>query len=217
MKVFASWSGGKDCMLAVHRQLKVKDIEVVCLVNMCDSDGEHSRSHGIKKELIAKQAQEMSIPIVQKAIDNRGYEECFKSVIADQKRQGIEGGIFGDIYLMEHRTWIERVCAEMDIVPIFPLWENNTRLLLKEFIDAGFKTLTVAVNTNMLDRSWLGKVLDTSFYDEITGMNDIDPCAENGEYHSFVFDGPLFKKPVAYVNEGIIHKENHTFLKLKLV
>lgn len=214
MKAFASWSGGKDCMLAVYRKLKSEDTEVAYLVNMCDSDGEHSRSHGIKKSFIKTQAQAMNIPIVQEATDFRGYESCFKSVINELKKDGIAAGIFGDIYLMEHRTWIERVCTELEIKPIFPLWKNDTNLLLKEFIDAGFKALTVAVNTDMLDKNWLGRELDTSFYEEIIKMKDIDPCAENGEYHSFVYNGPVFSQPVRFSEGNISQKENHSFLLL---
>jgi uncharacterized protein (TIGR00290 family) len=214
MKVFASWSGGKDCMLAVYRQLQKEGIEVAYLVNMCDTDGEHSRSHGIKKSFIKKQATAMNIPILQEATDQRGYEICFKSVINELKKEGVTAGIFGDIYLMEHRTWIERVCRELQIKPIFPLWENDTKTLLREFIDAGFKALTVAVNTDKLDKNWIGRELDLSFYNDITSMENIDPCAENGEYHSFVFNGPIFSEPVNFSMGKIHQNNNHLFLQL---
>ena len=201
-------------MLAVYRQLQSKSNEVACLVNMCDTDGEHSRSHGIKISFIRTQAEAMNIPIVQEATDARGYETCFKSVIADLKKEGVTAGIFGDIYLMEHRTWIERVCKEMDIEPIFPLWENDTKLLLKEFIDAGFKSLTVAVNTDKLNKGWIGRDMDISFYKEITAMENVDPCAEEGEYHSFVYDGPIFSNPVTFSKGETYRRHNHVFLPL---
>ncbi len=214
MKAFASWSGGKDCMLAVYRQLQIKSNDVAYLVNMCDIDGIHSRSHRIKKSFIRLQAKAINIPIVQEAIDFRGYETHFKSVINKLKKEGVTAGIFGDIYLKEHRIWIERVCKELNIEPIFPLWENNTNSLLKEFIELGFKALTVAVNADKLDKNWIGRNLDLSFYHEITTMKNIDPCAENGEYHSFVYDGPIFSKPVKFEKGEIYKKDNHIFLPL---
>lgn len=214
MKAFASWSGGKDCMLAVYRHLQIKGNEVAYLVNMCDVDGVHSRSHGIKKSFIRLQAKAINIPIVQETTGFRGYETHFKSVINKLKKEGVTAGIFGDIYLKEHRTWIERVCKELNIEPIFPLWENDTNSLLKEFIELGFKALTVAVNADKLDKNWIGRNLDLSFYNEITAMENIDPCAENGEYHSFVYDGPIFSKPVKFEKDEIYKKDNHIFLPL---
>lgn len=214
MKVFASWSGGKDCMLAVYRYLQTKGNEVACLVNMCSADGEHSRSHGIKKGFIRSQGEAMNIPIVQAATDFRGYETCFKEVVNELKKDEVTAGIFGDIYLMEHRIWIERVCKELDIEPIFPLWENDTKELLKEFIDVGFKALTVAVNTDKLNENWIGRDLDSSFFNEITALDNIDPCAEEGEYHSFVYDGPIFSNPVKLSKGSTYKKSNHIFQPL---
>jgi uncharacterized protein (TIGR00290 family) len=214
MKVFASWSGGKDCMLALYRHLQTKGNDVAYLVNMCDADGKHSRSHGIKKSFIRRQAEAMNIPIIQKATDYRGYEAHLKSVINELKTDGVTAGIFGDIYLMEHRTWIERVCKELDIEPIFPLWGNDTKKLLKELINVGFKALTVAVNTDKLNENWIGRNLDLSFFDEITAMGNTDPCAENGEYHSFVYDGPVLEYPVKFTKGETYRKDNHIFLTL---
>ncbi|MFW5851715.1 MAG: diphthine--ammonia ligase [Bacteroidota bacterium] len=214
MKAFTSWSGGKDCMLALYRFLQNNEHEVAFLVNMCDSDGEHSRSHGIKKHFIAEQAAQLNIPIIQELTDFKGYEVCFKSVINELKKEGITAGVFGDIYLMEHRTWIERVCAELEIQAFFPLWENDTKVLLKEFIDVGFKALTVAVNANKLDKTWIGRDLNKSFFNDITSMDNIDPCAENGEYHSFVYSGPIFSNPVKFSKGEVYQKNHHFFLPL---
>ncbi|GAO30720.1 hypothetical protein JCM15548_13026 [Geofilum rubicundum JCM 15548] len=116
----------------------------------------------------------MNIPIVQQATDFTGYESCFKAVIADLKKEGVTAGVFGDIYLVEHRKWIERVCKELDMDPIFPLWENDTKALLKEFIEEGFKAFTVAINTHKLDKNWIGRELDRSFFNDITTVEDID-------------------------------------------
>ncbi len=217
MKLFSSWSGGKDCMLALYRIQKTAEHEVVCLVNMCDADGEHSRSHGLKKDVIAAQAKALGIQIVQKQTDIKEYETNFKTVIEDLKKQGIEGGVFGDIYLEAHRIWIERVCREMEIEAIFPLWRENTYKLLNEFIKLGFKALTVSVHQTMLDKSWLSKNLDEAFAKQIVELKSIDPCAENGEYHSFVYDGPNFKSSVEIVKGEVFEKDNHWFQEINLI
>lgn len=214
MKLFVSWSGGKDCMLALYRILKARQHTVTYLVNMCEAGGGRSRSHGVSKELIALQASALGIEIVQVESDFNLYEKKFKDVIGRLKKVGVEGGIFGDIYLQAHRDWIERVCREMDIQAIFPLWNNNTGDLLREFTDMGFKTIIVAVNADHLSASWLGREINTSFIDDILNMEGIDPCAENGEYHSFVYDGPLFIKPLMIERGKEYFKENHWFLEI---
>jgi diphthine-ammonia ligase len=215
MKLFVLWSGGKDCMLALHRIIQDKQHEVSYLVNMCDTDGGHSRSHGICKQLIAQQASSMGIDIMQPESDFVSYETCFKIVIASLKEKGITGGIFGDIYLQPHRDWIERVCSEMNIQPFFPLWKNNTIDLIHEFIDSGFKAIIISVNAQYIQQSWLGRDIDMNFLHDILELKNIDPCAENGEYHSFVYDGPIFREPVVFSKRRQYFKDNHWFLNLQ--
>ena len=214
MKAFVSWSGGKDCMLALYRFLQTPGNEVVSLLNMCDEASNLSRSHGLTREMIARQASCMNLPITQQTTGRSNYEEQFKKAIARLKEEGVTAGVFGDLYLMEHRTWIERVCNDMQIEAIFPLWENNTKVLLLELISAGFRALTVSVHTQMLSQRWLGREIDNTFFNDITALEGIDACAENGEYHSFVFDGPLFKQPVSFVKKETSEHDNHYFLEI---
>ncbi len=216
MNVFVSWSGGKDCMLALHRIIKEKKHNVVALVNMCTVDGEHSGSHGLSKSTIHQQAIELGIPIIQQPVDKNGYEHNFKQVISNLKEQGVQGAVFGDIYLEAHHEWITRVCDEIKISPIFPLWLNNTNDLLNEFIDAGFETLAVSVNSKHLSKVWLGRILNQEFLKDICLLDGIDACAENGEYHTFVYNGPLFKKPVHFTTSEPQFENNHWVLPLTL-
>jgi uncharacterized protein (TIGR00290 family) len=181
---------------------------------MVDSKSDYSRSHGLKKQLVARQASALGINLIQQESDFSNYEPNFKQVIKTLKEKGVTGGVFGDIYLMEHRTWIERVCTEMDIKPFFPLWENDTRVLLNEFVNAGFKALTVSVNQSLLTQSWLGREIDESFSTDIIKLEGIDPCAENGEYHSFVYDGPIFQNSVSFEKGKEYSDNNHWFLEL---
>jgi diphthine-ammonia ligase len=215
MKLFVSWSGGKDCMLALYRTLKDKEHEVAHLINMCDSGSDQSRSHGMTRRLIMQQAVAIGIEILQPESNFEGYETHFKKAIGTIKEQGITGGVFGDIYLWEHRNWIERVCSEMEIQPFFPLWENNTSDLLLELINSGFKTIVVSVNSKFLPQPWLGREINKVLLADILKLDGIDPCAENGEYHSFVYDGPIFKKPVTFSRGQEFFKDNHWFLNIQ--
>jgi len=212
MKAFSSWSGGKDCTLALHRFLKTEGNTVSYLLNMCENNSDLSLSHGISKELIKIQAHNLNIPLIQKPKGD-SYEKSLKEAIEDFKSKGITAGIFGDIYLEEHRTWIERVCSEMKIEALFPLWGFKTDILLKEFIDEGFTALTVSVRNDILTPEWLGNILDIEFYQKALAKG-IDPCAENGEYHTFVFNGPLFKIPVLFSKGVITKRDKHYFLEL---
>ncbi len=217
MNVFVSWSGGKDCMLALNRIINEKKHNVIALVNMCNADGKHSGSHGLTKNIIEQQAKELGIPIIQQAVNEKGYEYNFKQVISQLIKHGVQGGIFGDIYLEAHHEWITRVCSELNITPIFPLWLNNTKELLNEFIDYGFETVTVSVNSTHLSKEWLGKIINKQFLEDITLLNGIDACAENGEYHSFVFNGPIFNKPIQFTIGEPRFEKNHWLLPLTIV
>ena len=211
MKLFASWSGGKDCILALYRVLEERKHHVAYLVNMCDKETDLSRSHGIDIGLIREQAQSIGIQIIQERTDFKGYESKFKQVIEQLKKQGVEGGIFGDIYLQEHRDWIERVCGEMEITPFFPLWHEDTQSLLAEFVKAGFEANIVSVRHDKMGKEWLGRRLDQDFIDEIT-QTTMDPCAENGEYHTFVHHGPIFAHALNIQTEGIRSDDRHWYL-----
>lgn len=201
-------------MLAMFNFMKNPENRVVSLVNMCDEDGVMSRSHGIKSDLVKLQALCMGIPIIQEPIGENGYEESFKKAVNSLKEQGINAGVFGDIYLVEHKVWIERVCNDLGIEAIFPLWNRSTTELIREFVDFGFKTKVVSVREDFLTEEWLGVDIDNNFISKVLAMPNIDPCAENGEYHSFVYDGPMFKTPVPIKLGRRYKHDNHYFLEL---
>lgn len=204
-------------MLALHRFLQDPSNEVISLVNMCDEASNRSRSHGLGADVVRRQAEAMGLRITQEKTDSTHYEERFKGVIARLKAEGVTAGVFGDLYLNEHRVWIERVCRESGVEAVFPLWENDTKGLLRELIDEGFEALTVSVRVSMLPESWLGRSLDKAFYEDIIGLEGIDPCAENGEYHSFVFNGPIFKEAVRFTTGERYSADKHIFLPVQLV
>ena len=168
---------------------------VLYLVNFVSEDGKRSRSHGIPSGVLDLQAKAIGIPMVQVKTSWGDYEENFKKVVTELKQKGIEGGVFGDMDLKEHREWIERVCAELEIKPLLPLWMIGPEQLLTDFWSLGFKAVVVATR---LDESLLGKPLGKAFLDEIQKFN-CHPCGESGEYHTFVFDGPIFQRPLKVI------------------
>lgn len=214
MKLFSSWSGGKDAAFALYRILQTQEHEVVALVNMCDEAEHRSRSHGLSTQLIQRQAACLGIPLIQKAAPKNEYEIHFKAVLAELKEQGVKGGVFGDIFLKAHREWIEQVCGEMELKAFFPLWGFDTEELLQQWIREGFKALTVSVNDKHLSNDWLGKTLDMDFYEQLSAMQGVDPCAEFGEYHTFVYDGPIFLEATPFKKDKVYYSDNHWFLEL---
>lgn len=217
MNAFVSWSGGKDCMSAMYFFLKEDGNRVVSLLNMCEADGLKSRSHGLNGDLIAAQAEAMNIPILQQPIENNDYEQSFKkAIVLLKERDGIEAGVFGDIYLDVHRDWIERVCRETGIKAVFPIWKKDTVELLHNFIDNGFKTIAVAVRKELLPKSYLGRILDNDFLSDISSIPCTDPCGENGEFHTFVFDGPLFSHAVQFEKSGEFENEKYWYSLLRV-
>jgi diphthine-ammonia ligase len=191
VKVFSSWSGGKECALATYKAIS-QGYEVSCLVNFISEDGERSRSHGIKVNVLALQAQAISIPLIQVKTSWENYEENFKKVVRELKSKGIEGGVFGDMDLEGHREWVERVCSEVGIKALLPLWGIKSHELIDEFLKLQFKAIVVATR---LDETFVGKILDQALVRQISKLGS-HPCGENGEYHTFVIDGPIFRKPL---------------------
>lgn len=218
VNAFCSWSGGKDSALALYRALKLK-INVLYLLNMCDEKGNFSRSHGLHYSVLKRQAYAIGIPLIQKSCSWNNYEKKFKEVVLEIKKSNINAGIFGDIDLQEHRDWIEKVCKDLNIQPIIPLWKEEREKLMKEFINAKFKAIVVAVNNNLGDE-WLGREIDEKFIEDIKKFNaeknlNIDLCGERGEYHTFVYDGPIFKERVNFSIGKKFSKENKKFIEIR--
>ncbi len=215
MKVISLWSGGKDSCLACYRA-NSGGYDVMGLLNFTTSSETSSLSHGLSAEIIGRQAKMTGMPFFQKAMPKEGYRSEFKRLIEEWKRsKGIEGIVFGDIYLESHKEWIDGVCQELRVTPVMPIWAKDTAGLMKEFIDLGFKAIIVATRADKLGQEWLGREIDAGLMKEFEAMGNIDPCGENGEFHTFVYDGPLFKKPVVFAIGEKILKYKHCFLELK--
>jgi diphthine-ammonia ligase len=215
MKAFVSWSGGKDSALAHYRAHGNPRMEIVYAVTMLAEDGLLSRSHHIHRDLIAFQAEQVGLQVIQTATTWTDYEARFKQVLTDLKVRGVEVGVFGDIDVEEHKEWVERVCRDIGMTAVLPLWHCNREGLLKEFITAGFKATVVATDRNHLGHEWLGRETDSSFMVDLKGLPAVDLCGEKGEYHTFVYDGPLFRKQVEFLAEEPTLSDDHWFLPLR--
>ncbi len=215
MQVVASWSGGKDSCLAYYRTVK-NGFKVSHLLNFVTENGTKSRSHGIDSKLIQRQAEAIGIPVVQVKTSWQTYEQKFKKAIDKLKQKGIKGIVFGDIDVQEHKEWTDRVSSELNVRAIQPLWRYKQRDLLNEFINEGFQAIVVSLRSDLLDKEWLGRKVDKNFLKDLDELDSgINPCGEKGEYHTFVTDGPIFKKKIEILKGKEILRERHLFLEIK--
>jgi adenosylcobinamide-phosphate synthase len=211
-RFFCSWSGGKDSCLSLYKSLKA-GYSCASLFTMIDESGKHSRSHGLFPEALKAQAAAMGIPLRTASASWGNYEAQFKEQAALYNNENVLHGFFGDIDLEPHREWVERVCRESGLRAHFPLWKGNRRALVEKFIDAGFKAIIVVVNTKKMPDRFLGRLIDTALVNELEGI-DVDACGENGEFHTFVYDGPLFKNQLRFTKGDVIANEGYAFLPI---
>ncbi|MDR2204169.1 MAG: diphthine--ammonia ligase [Nitrososphaerota archaeon] len=209
MKVAASWSGGKDSAYALHLA-KQQGHEIVNLVTMM-ANKEKSNFHMIHSNLLDTQADAINIPLIKKQAGKKTYEKDFKTALAELKNRGIEGLVTGDIHEVSghEENWLNRICHEMELTPIKPLWKKDTKKIYLNYIEAGFKATIIRTKLDKLGTEWLGQELDRQFYKNILELGNIDPCGENGEYHTIVTDGPYFKKKIELLKTQKHHLDNN--------
>ena len=190
----ASWSGGKDSCLALYKALK-DGYEVKKLINFISRDLNRCCFHGVTPDIIKLQGELIGIPVLQPKVtdDMENYEREFKEGVKAVK--GIDSMIFGDIYLQEHLDWIIRVCKDMNISPVEPLWGMEAETIAKEFVELGFKTIIISAQAGKIGKEFVGREFDKKMIEEFKKLG-VCPCGENGEFHTLVIDGPLFKQPI---------------------
>ena len=190
-----SWSGGKDSCLALYRAVRA-GLCVDTLFTMFDETGERSRSHAISPDVLRDQASALGRSLVIARASWGDYERVFVESLRALRAKGHEIAVFGDIDLDAHRAWEERVAAAAGMTAHLPLWGEPRRALVEELPDAGFRAVVVCVNGRWLDQSFAGRELDRAFLADLPP--GVDPCGENGEFHTFVYDGPLFERPARF-------------------
>jgi diphthine-ammonia ligase len=188
-----SWSGGKDCCLALMRAARTHD--VVAMITMFGEDGSRSRSHGLTPAVVEAQSSRLSLPLYTERCSWQTYTDRYLQLLDRLKQLDVTHMIFGDIIGDSHREWNERVCAAHDLTPVMPLWGEPTRRLAEEFIARGGEARLVTVRPPVLDESWLGMTLDRPLLERLISVG-VDPCGEFGEYHTVVTNSPMFSSPL---------------------
>ena len=189
-----SWSGGKDSCAAFERSRQA--FEIVAAVTMVDLEGTRSRSHGIRIELLQAQTAALGLRHVMRRCDWESYEQEFEHGLRELHADGVTHVIYGDIVYPEHRAWAERLSERAGLVAVEPLFGIPTSEVARSFVRSGARATLVAVNASRLDATWLGTQLSDEAIDRLIALG-VDPCGEEGEYHTFVTDSPSFAQPVA--------------------
>ncbi len=199
-KAYMNWSGGKDSTLALYNILQSEEFDVAALVTTVNEQYRRISMHGVRESLLEQQAQAIGIPlhkiIVPDSPSMPAYEAAMERGIRPLLQHGMHHSIFGDIFLEDLRAYRENKLDEIGVTGVFPLWKQDSRTLIETFIDLGFKTIVVCTQADKLDASFAGRVIDREFLNDLPA--DVDPCGENGEFHTFVFDGPIFRSPIPF-------------------
>jgi uncharacterized protein (TIGR00290 family) len=215
-KVLLSWSGGKDSALALYMLQKRDDIQVVGLLTTITEVYYRVSMHGVRQVLVEKQAEELGLPLMKVLIPTNGGEEEYRSrmrrAMLQAKGDGIEGIAFGDIFLEDVREYREERLAEVKMKALFPLWGSKTAEMASYFIQEGFQAIVNCIDSRRLAKEFAGRLIDQRFLEELPA--DVDPCGENGEFHSFVFCGPLYRRAVPFQRGRLILRDSFYFRDL---
>jgi len=199
-RAFFNWSSGKDSALALYKVLQQKEYNIETLLTNVNKDYSRISMHGLREELLDKQVDQLGLPL-QKLyfpadVTMEMYNQKMKAKLTEFKNQGLDYSIFGDIFLEDLKNYRDAKLAEVALTGVYPIWKIDTKDVLQEFLALGFKAITVCVNAKLLGEEFVGRVIDEQFIKDLP--EGIDVCGENGEFHTFVFDGPIFKSPVEF-------------------
>lgn len=199
MRSILSWSGGKDSALALYESKNDYDLDIVSLLTTVTEDYERVSIHGVREDLLIAQSKNLGIPLeiiyIPTDCSNEEYSSIMQNRIIKLKKRGIHSVIFGDIFLEDIRQYRERNLSKVDMKPIFPLWNRSTERLAKRFIDLGFKAVITCIDSEFLERYFIGREYNEELLSNLP--DNVDPCGENGEFHTFVYDGPIFDDPIS--------------------
>jgi uncharacterized protein (TIGR00290 family) len=198
-KAVFCWSGGKDSALALYKILQEQRLDVVALLTTVNSEHGRISMHGVREELLEQQAGSIGIPLFKAYVagsSNGEYENVMLAALDNLKSRGVQVVVFGDIFLEDLRAYRESMLRKLNLDPEFPLWKIPTDQLAGEFLSAGFKTITCCVSSESLDSSFVGEIYDEGFINSLPKA--VDPCGENGEFHTFCYDGPVFNSPIGF-------------------
>jgi len=209
-KILFSWSGGKDSALALQSLKNKKDLTIVALLTTITADYDRISMHGVRRELLEKQAESIGLPlekvVISKNCSNEEYEEKIKAVLLRYKNEGVTLVAFGDIFLEDLKKYREENLAKIGLKGLFPLWKQSSYVLARKFIDMKFKAIITCVDGKQLDGKFCGRLFDDSFLSDLP--KNVDCCGENGEFHSFVYGGQIFQEEIKFTKGEIVLRDN---------
>ena len=214
--VLFCWSGGKDSAMALHALLQREDVHVVSLLTTVTEGYERISMHGVRRELLVRQAESIGLPLHEVRIPpqcgNPLYEARMEEALRIHYAKGVRTVAFGDIFLEDLRAYRETNLARIHMTAIFPIWKRDTRELVQHFRANRFRAISVCINPKVLERSFAGRELDENFFRDLPP--GVDPCGENGEFHTFVFAGPIFKKEIRFRVGDVVDRDSFVFCDL---
>ena len=209
MKAYMNWSGGKDSSLALYQALQSKDISPDLLFTNVNAAHNRISMHGVRRELLQAQAASLGLPLCTAELPEQPSMPDYENEMAKRVEalilKGYTKAVFGDIFLEDLKKYREEQLARLGVDCIFPLWKQDTKELMQTFLNLGFKAIVVCTNAAVLDKSFCGRLIDERFVQDLP--EGVDLCGENGEYHSFVFDGPIFQHPVFFRKGETVYRE----------
>lgn len=199
-KAYFNWSSGKDSALALYKILQQKEYEIGTFLTNVNQDFSRISMHGLHEALLDAQVKSIGLPLQKlyfpAEVTMELYDRKMHETISGLKAEGYDYAVFGDIFLEDLRAYRDEKLAEVNVQGIYPIWKKESRQLIQEFLDLGFKAITVCVNAKLLGEEFVGRVIDKQFIEDLPA--NVDACGENGEFHIFVFDGPIFSKPIDF-------------------
>jgi uncharacterized protein (TIGR00290 family) len=209
-RAILAWSGGKDSALALQQVRQAGTYLIEGLLTTITKEHDRVCMHGVRTALLDRQAQALGLPVDKIELDahesQEGYDAKMQACLADYRRRGIGTVVFGDLFLQDVRQYRQTNLSRVDMQAAFPLWQQDTRALARTFMETGFKAVITCVDLQALPLTFLGREYDRTFLADLPA--GVDPCGENGEFHSFVHDGPLFRAPIAFERGCTITREN---------
>ena len=212
-KILFSWSGGKDSAMSLFEVQKNSSDEISALLTTVTEDYDRISMHGVRRVLLEQQAASLGLPLekiyITKNASNDEYEAKMKTKLMEYQSRGVSSVVFGDIFLEDLRKYREENLSKIGMKGIFPIWKRDTTKLANTFMDLGFKAVITCIDSKALDKTFVGRPYDKQFLADLP--SGVDPCGENGEFHSFVYDGPIFQEKIALTSGEIVLRDNRFY------
>ncbi len=208
-KAIFNWSGGKDSAMALYQIQQQNEFDIQTLMTSVNASSQRISMHGVRNELLEAQAESIGLPLKKLLLPESPemdvYEKHLFEIMTGFKNEGIDYSVFGDIFLEDLKVYREKQLEKVQMQAVFPLWKKDTKYLIEQFIDLGFRTVLTAVDESKLPKEFAGRIIDSNFLKDLP--KNVDPCGENGEFHTFVFDGPIFRQAIPFTIGELVHKK----------